>query len=131
MPTPSEILKKYVLDSPGWKTFFFIVIPIISGILSGIFVVEITGKSGIEWSLFYKSKSFYGLILFTFLIYIYNKALYTHQKEINNFLDNDYCIAYMRSKCLPEAAEKYRKMIRDGEGGELKQAMDELKKILK
>lgn len=76
-----------------------------------MFVAEITGKSGIEWSLFYKSKSFYGLIIFTFLIYIYNKALYAHQKEINSFLDNDYCIAYMRSKCLPEAAEKYRKMV--------------------
>jgi len=131
MLTPSEILKRYVLDSPGWKTFFFIVIPIVSGVLSGVFVSEISGQSGIEWGLFYKSKSFYGLILLTFLIYLYNKSLYAHQKEINSFLDNDYCVAYMRSKCLPEAAEKYRQMIRDGQGGELKQAMDELKKILK
>lgn len=47
------------------------------------------------------------------------------------FSDNDYCMAYMRSQCLPEAAEQYKRKIRDGEGGELKQAMDELKKVLK
>jgi hypothetical protein len=40
-------------------------------------------------------------------------------------------MAYMRSKCLPEAAEQYKLLIKNGTGGELKQAMDELKKILK
>jgi len=43
----------------------------------------------------------------------------------------DYCLAYMRSKCLPEAAEKYKEKIRGGEGGELLQIMAEFKKSLK
>ncbi len=120
-----------IFESAGWKTFFSVVIPIISGIFSGTFIFEITGKTGINWRTFYKAKSFYCLIFIIIVIYLYNKAIYIHEREIKRFLDNDYCLAYMRSKCLPEAAEKYKELIRNGEGGELKKAMDELKKILK
>ncbi len=127
---PTE-LREYILESPWCRTVLSAVFPVVAGVLSGTFVAEITSSVGLDWGLFYKSRSFYALCLLTLLIYWYNRQLYLHEREIPRFLDADYCIAYMRSKCLPEAAERYRQLIRSGAGGELTQAMDELRKILK
>jgi len=71
------------------------------------------------------------LLLIVVIIYFYNRALFNHETSITRFSDSDYCLAYIRSKCLPEAAEKYKEKIRDGEGGELLQVMVELKKSLR
>jgi len=124
-------LRQYILESPGCRTVLSTVIPVVAGVLSGTFVLEITPPAGLDWGLFYKAPSFYALCMLTVVIYWYNRELYLYEREIDRFLDSDYCIAYMRSKCLPEAAERYRELIRSGAGGELKQAMDELRKILK
>lgn len=131
MLSSTSKLREHVLESPGLRTFVSTVIPIIAGLFSGTFVLEVTVPSGLDWSLFYKAPSFYALCVLSGIIYWYNRELYRYEREIHRFLDNDYCVAYMRSKCLPEAAERYKELIRTGAGGELKQAMDELKKILK
>jgi hypothetical protein len=120
-----------VMESPGWKTFFSVVTPILTGVFSGTFILEITGQQGIEWLLFYKAKSFYVLVALTLVIFFYNRALYLREIETSKFSDVEFCIAYMRSKCLPEAAAKFREKIRDGQGGELIEVMQELKKSLK
>jgi hypothetical protein len=120
-----------VLESPGWKTFFSALIPIFVGVLSGTFVVEITVDGKLDWTLFAKSKSFYSLCALTFISYLYFKELYLYERQTERFLDADYCVAYMRSKCLPEAAERYKELIRGGNFGELAQAMDEVERILK
>lgn len=124
-------IKALIVESPGWRTVFAFIVPLAAGVLSGIFVAEITQNSVIIWKELYKAKSFYGLLILSLCMYFYNKAIYLYEREISRFLDADYCTAYMRSKCLPEAAERYKKLIRSGDGGELKQAMDELKKVLK
>ena len=124
-------IKEAIVESPGWRTFFAFVVPIVASVFTGLFVKELTTPQGIIWLSFYKTISFYVLILIGICLYQYNKSIYVHDKEVSRFLDSDYCIAYMRSKCLPEAAERYKKLIRNGDGGELKQAMDELKKVLK
>ena len=120
-----------IFESPGWKTFFSSVIPVFSGLFSGTFIFEITTSKRINWKIFYKAKSFYCLVFLVLVIYVYNRSLFLYKKKTLRFLDDDFCLAYMRSKCLPEAAEKYKDLIRNGKGGELKQAMDEMKKILK
>lgn len=124
-------IKALIVESPGWRTVFAFIVPLAAGVLSGVFVAEITQNSVIIWKELYKAKSFYGLLILSLCMYFYNKAIYLYEREISRFLDADYCTAYMRSKCLPEAAERYKKLIRSGDGGELKQAMDELKKVLK
>jgi hypothetical protein len=124
-------LKDLVLESPGWKTVFAFVLPLLAGVISGVFVAEITQNSIIVWALFYKASSFYCLLFFGLCTYLYNRAIYLHEREISRFLDTDYCVAYVRSKCLPEAADRYKELIRSGEVGQLEQAMDELKKVLK
>jgi len=120
-----------ILESPGWKTFFSALIPIFVGVLSGTFVVEITVDGKLDWTLFSKSKSFYSLCVLTIISYLYFKELYLYERQTERFLDADYCVAYMRSKCLPEAAERYRVLIRTGNIGELTRAMHELEKVLK
>lgn len=124
-------IKASILESPGWKTLFSTIIPIIVGILSGVFVAEITIDGFIVWSQAYKAKSAYGLLIVGLASYSYYKAIYLYEKSIEKFLDDDYCRAYMRSKCLPEAAERYKESIRSGNGGELTQAMREFERILK
>lgn len=120
-----------ILESPGWKTFFAIVIPIAVGVLSGTFVAEISTIHGLDWSGFYRAKSLYGLSVVAIVTFIYHRAIYLYERKVERFLDDDYCRAYMRSKCLPEAAEKYKELIRSGEGGELASAMEEFERILK
>lgn len=105
-------LNQYIeslMESPGWKTIFSVIIPIFSGVLSGSFIAEISTPVGLEWKNFYYAKSFYGLLLIIIIIYFYNRALFTREISIAKFSDSDYCLAYVRSKCLPEAAAKYKK----------------------
>jgi hypothetical protein len=124
-------LREFILESPAIRTIINIVIPIVAGVLSGSFVTEITTPNGLVWSLFYKSASFYALCILTAIIYWYSRLQFIYERDMNRFLDSNYCIAYMRSKCLPEAAERAREQIRLGNGGEFLQAMRELEKILK
>ena len=118
------------LDSPGWKTFVFIAANTVSGVCASSFIVEISDSHGLHWDRFHHSPSFYVLLVAAAAMFVVQRAIYSRETEIHNFMDADFCVAYMRSKCLPEAADRYRKMIREGNGGEMKQAMDELKKIL-
>ena len=124
-------IRTIILESPGWKTFFSVVIPLVVGVLSGLFVSEISVAEGLNWKLFYKAKSFWGLMFIALFVYVYYRAVYIYDKNVERFLDDDYCRAYMRSKCLPEAAERYKEIIRNGEGGELEEAMQEFERILK
>jgi hypothetical protein len=127
----AALIPDKLLESPGWKTFFSVVIPAIVGVLSGTFVAEISDAGSLDWSVTFRAKSFYGLLAMAFLSYLYYRALYLYEREVLRFLDDDYCRAYMRSKCLPEAAERYKASIRSGDKGELVSAMKELEKILK
>ena len=131
VPANSRGMRRWLVESPALKTFFSVVIPVSAAVLSGSFIVEISGASGLQWTSFYQSKSFYGLVVLSVLMYFYNRLLYTHENQAKRFLDSDYCIAYMRSKCLPEAADRYRELIRTGGGGELRKAMEELEEILR
>lgn len=119
------------MESPGLRTLFSAVFPILAGVLSGTFVLEITTSTGLVWGIFYRAHSFYALCVLSLVMYWYNRELYLYEREVKRFLDSDYCVAYMRSKCLPEAAERYKELIRNGVGGEFKQAMDELRKTLR
>ncbi|HXY79117.1 MAG TPA: hypothetical protein VEI08_00625 [Candidatus Bathyarchaeia archaeon] len=120
-----------MLGSPAFRTFFSTIIPIAVGLFSGTLVIEITTPKGLAWDLFYKTFSFYALLAVSLGAYWYNRQLYVYEVEVQRFLDADYCVAYMRSKCLPEAAERYKELIRNGAGGELLQAMEELRRILR
>jgi hypothetical protein len=98
----TSLIPDKVFESPGWKTFFAVVIPLVVGVLSGNFVAEISTGGVLDWAQFYQARSFYGLLVMVGLSYVYNRAAYLYAREVDRFLDDDYCRAYMRSKCLFE-----------------------------
>jgi hypothetical protein len=126
-------MKRFVsrlIQAPGCQTIFSIVFPVISGILGGTFVAEISNTQGLQWNIFYKTWSFYFIIFLIILVYYYNRTLYLIEKDISRFSDTTYCKAYIRSKCLPEITELYKDMIRSGRSDEISKATRELRNIL-
>lgn len=127
----AQKIEKLLFESPGAKAFINVILPIMSGFFSGVFTAQITGAKGLEWWRWYEAWGVYALIAILVILFFYTRASYRKEARVLDFADADYCIAYMRSKCLPEAAEKYKEIIRTGNGGELMQVMTELKKSLK
>ena len=123
---------KNIIISPGGKTFAFFMSVILSGIICGWFTTEISSSGTFKWKLFYKFPSFYALITYLLIIYLYNRYIYKKGKEMLNFLDDDYCKAYIRSQCMPELIEQYKKSIRQGDLPEgLNDIHKEIKRLLK
>ena len=118
------------LDSPIAKTIAFVSSSIVAAVLAGTFVTEITVNNALDWKLFYRTWSFYGLVLQSLGVYAYNRFIFTRDRQIERFAEAEYCKAYVMSKCLPELAERYAQNIRNGETGDLKCAMDVLKESL-
>lgn len=127
---PGRLVRR-IFQSPALKTLLSVASAILSGVLSSSFVVEIAKPTGIEWSTFYLAKSFYALLVLICFLYLYSRALYQYETSVLQFLDNDYCTAYLRSQCLPEMAEKAKEQIRNGGVKDFTEAMDELKRGLR
>ena len=123
--------RKWLFVTPAAKTVAGVTFTIIASVFAGTFVAEISTPFGLDWRHCYNTTSIYILACLSILQYIYQKALYTHERSILNFLDNEYCKAYARSECIPEAIKQWKAKIKDGQGGELEKAMKELEKVLK
>ena len=91
----------------------------------------ITNNANINNSSFTKSTSFYSLVTLSILIYLYNRELMKYENNILNYKDSEFCIAYVRSKCIPEVAEHYKKLISEGKVDDLEKAMTEVQRLLK
>ena len=124
-------IRQKILESPACKTAIFVASTMLAGIFSAIFITEITAPTGMDWAGFYKARSFYVLLVLTAFIYLYNKEAIRFEKNILNYKDTEYCMAYVRSKYIPEAADRYRKLISEGRVEELRQAMDEVQRLLR
>ncbi len=126
-----EKLREWIA-SPLGKTMIFIDAVILSGIFCGTFVTEITVEGALVWSGFYKTVSFYLIIGYCVILYLYNKFIYIQEKNMMNFLDEDYCKAYIRSKSLPIMMEKFEDIIRSGQNSsELVEIQNQLEEFIK
>jgi hypothetical protein len=106
-------IKILTRESPFIQTLCFFFSVIVSGVLSGVLVTEITVNNKIDWELLPKSKSFYFILLLLFLVYIYNKLL--HEGKINEYKDKEFCRAYIRRESLPVLAKKTSELIKKGQ----------------
>lgn len=79
-----ENIKKWLL-TPSGKTIIFVLSVIVSGILSGSFVTQITIEGKLVWKLFYKTLSFYLVVLYIIALYFYNKYIYVQEKDVMEF----------------------------------------------
>jgi magnesium-transporting ATPase (P-type) len=125
-------IKEYILKTPEVKTLLFILSVVLSGVLCSAFITEITIEGKLVWMSFYKTTTFWIIIGYCLLLYLYNRFLYKFEKNILNYLDNDYCIAYIISECLPELVEKYKEDLKSGKNAEefidIKKELKKLKK---
>jgi len=119
-----------LLESALARALVPTILSVAIGVLSGSLVTEITTPRGLDWSHVHSTVSFYGLILSTVLQGMYAKLLYGYEQEVLKFADTEYCIAYLRARCLPELAARAQERIRNGEGGEFKAAIEEIRQVL-
>lgn len=119
--------KKKIFESPLIKTIISVFNVLIAGILTGSFVTEIAVNGELQWRDFYKTTIFYLLLLFAVFLYIYQKFLFNYERSILNFMDDDYCKAYMRKEYLPELARKTNELIKSGQdSGAVRDILDDL-----
>jgi glycosyltransferase involved in cell wall biosynthesis len=119
------------IESPSTKLIISMLAIILTGILCGALAVRVSTPSGVQWRLALSMPVLYVLLGLVSAIGLYYRALYLHESAVTKFSNDDYCKAYMRSQCLPEAVERYKKLIRSGEVGELERAMAEFQRVLK
>lgn len=125
-------LLNYIKDLPEVRTAIFILSVLISGILCSGFITEITVNGKLNWASFYKTTTFWLICIYSILLYLYNRFLYLHEKNILKFLDDDYCKAYIINQCLPEITDRYKKEIKEGKNlSELIDIRAELSKLKK
>ena len=126
-----KILAK-IGSSPEIKTLIFILSVLVSGILCSGFIAEITKEGKLDWATFYKTITFWLLLGYSFVIYLYNRFIFRFEKNILKYLDENYCKAYIINACLPEIAERYKQDLKSGKKtSEIIDISKELKKLLK
>jgi uncharacterized membrane protein len=127
-----KIDSKHWLLFPITRTIAFCVSVIISGILCGAFIVDITTSKGLDWSIYNKTWTFYAIILLILIVYLYNRKTYSVDQNIRNYMDQEYCRAYLRSECLPDLAFKMNTLVKQGANPqELKNVTDIIEGLLK
>jgi hypothetical protein len=121
--------KDIILRSPLGKTLTFVGAVIISGILCGAYINELTVNNEVQWVRSLKVAPTYLIIIYCVLLYLYNKALYNEDMAIQNFAEQDFTDAYLKSQYIPEVGSRYRKLIREGKIEELKELDSALKEM--
>jgi hypothetical protein len=124
-------LKQRLADSPLAKALIPALLSVGIGVLSGSLITEITSASELKWSEAPRTISFWGLFLLTGAQIIFSRWVYEIDRDVMKFAETTYCVAFIRSRLLPEVAIRFGEQIRNGEGGELKRAMDEIREVLK
>ena len=120
-----------LFDSPVARIAISTIFTIVLMILAGAVPVEISSPSGVQWKNVVHVGSFWTLLVVAAVWILYQRRVYLADLEIVKFRDADYCRAYMRSRCLPELAAQTQRAIRDGNDGAIKQAMNDLKNLLR
>ncbi|WP_156484627.1 hypothetical protein [Thalassospira lucentensis] len=103
---------------------------ILTAVLTGLFVSEISTPAGIAWKTFYKTYAFWPLVGMSWILYWHATHTVEQENDISNFTNEEYCLAYLRSQCLPELAERARKKIREGDTSDYEKAVSEFKETL-
>ena len=120
-----------ITQKPIIKALISIIVPLVFGIISGIYVNSITVDGEVKILLSYKHLSFYILLFLIILELIYYSGIYKYEKSNSFFGDDAYCEAYMRSQLIPALAEKYKNDIQNGNITEFAKTMSDFRKGLK
>ena len=127
-----DIMEKMIefTQKPWSKVLIYTLCPIIIGVISNVYVMDISSNEGMKFTNSFNKISFYLLLLFILIIGIYNFIVFRHEKDLLKFKNRDYCIIYMRSQLLPELAESYKKRIKEGQIDDMEKTMEDFKRML-
>lgn len=124
--------RDFLYRSPALKTTVSLVATLGAGFFTNTLVTEMTDPTGtINWGSFYETVSFYVLLVFVALTYLFHRQLYLHERRVDHFRDDEFCRAYAKSQLIPEQVELYRQLIRKGDTSSFKAAMASIEKVLK
>ncbi|MEH7033459.1 hypothetical protein V7054_14790 [Priestia megaterium] len=105
-----DILEK----SPLFETLIFAGSVILSGILAGSFVNELTVDNKVHWENAFKILPTYLILIYLVIFYLYSKFLYNERIQIDKFKDDVFLSAYVKKELLPEIVTKFKEDIRGG-----------------
>ena len=134
MGAKTEVIRnavRAVAASPRWRTGLSVVLAILTGLVSGALINEITIDNKVRWMLSFGKINLYILLALAALNYIYYMYIYKVEAEILKFSDGVFCLAYVRSQLLPDAVEAAKVRIRNGDTAEFEVAMASFEKVLR
>ncbi len=100
---------KCISRSPKTRLTITLMLTIVIGVFSSLFATEITPDGKVEWSLTFKTFSFWVLVLLSIVwLWVHIKFM-EYDNSILAFADDEYCKAYMRKTEL----EAYAANIKD------------------
>lgn len=126
-----EKLSHTLFRSPRAKTAIPLALSIGVGMFSNFLVTEMTVDGRIVWISFYGATSFYFLLAFVVLTYLFHRHLYHFERDIFQFKEQDYCVAYARSQLIPAHVDAAKAQIAGGDTARFETAMKQVQKILK
>jgi hypothetical protein len=89
-----------------------------------------TTDGHVDWTSFYKAVSFYCLLGFAIGTFLFHRYLYIHERDVMQFKDADYCVAYARSQLIPAHVEAAKALIAQGDTQRFEAAMAQVVGIL-
>ena len=117
------------MKSPWARAFIPVILMGVVGISSNSLVAEITSGSIVRWRLTFQNGSFYILVIATALAALYQIAVGRYDNEIaRGFTPRQYEAA-IRNRVAEEAAERSKKLIRDGNIEQLERETETFKRI--
>ena len=111
-----EKVSVFFLSKPLAKTIVFAISVILSGILCSTFVAEITTPDGLQWGAFYRKWSFWAIVVFLIVVFLYNRFIYRVEKSVEKFMDDNYCKAYIIRSCMQDIVEKAKVEVNSTKG---------------
>ncbi|MBU4639422.1 hypothetical protein [Bacillus toyonensis] len=125
-------LEHIIVDSPLIETVIFAASVIVSGVLCGSFVNELTVDNKVQWQNTFKISPTYFILFYLMCVYIYNKFMFNVRRRVKNFASEEFLSAYVKSQLLPEIVADFKKSIRKGESVDYNKfsAIIDIKKIM-
>jgi len=108
-------IKSKISNSPVAQAVVSVFGLIVAGILVGAFIAEINVDCGVlDWRSCYRSHTFWYIIAFITLIFVYYRFFYEFSPEsVEEYKDKKYLQARAAKECFPELIKQMKKEIRE------------------
>lgn len=120
-----ELIVK-LLEKPKLKALVLVASVVLPNIVTATLFLELGDNSAIHWSNIFKSISFYVLLLFCLVLYIFFRSLYQVESNLDLYADNTKLQAYCWRHTIPEYAAQCASMAKEGRLDDARKAIEQL-----